>query len=75
MKYADFRDWFFNALTQLRPVEERLPFFPEGRVKRILQRLEYGIDKAFINFLLFFALPVVFILGLYVTWLQIRGMF
>jgi|GEM_PF-4629203 len=75
MKYADFRDWAFDLLFKTLPAEDRLQGWPDSKVKSFMQLLAYGIDKAFIYFFLFIALPALFILSLYVAWQRISGMF
>lgn len=66
MQYEKFRDWLFDMLFKSTPAEERLGIFP---------KINYWIDKIFMSFMMFIGLPTIFILGLYVTWLNIKTMF
>lgn len=68
MKYADFRDWFFDLLTKPYPAAKRFPFLPEGRIKRGLQQISYGIDRAIIFILIWVVVPLTVIAGLIGFW-------
>ena len=69
MQYAKFRDRLFDVLFKTTPAEKRLGMFP------IINKINYWIDKIFMSFMMFIGLPTLFILGLYVTWLNIKTMF
>lgn len=69
------RDKVFDMLFKPRPVEVRLTFMPDGRLKRLLQKVEYNIDRVFIFFLLFIMLPGGFVIGLLASWESLKGFF
>lgn len=40
---ANFRDWIFDKLTKPLPERERYLLLPDGKVKRLLQNVDYAI--------------------------------
>lgn len=69
MSYAKFRDGVFNLMTTTKPADQRFPLMPEGVLKRVLQKIDYLIDRLFMWFMLA-SLPFLVIIGLYATWLR-----
>jgi len=73
MKYANFRDKLFKLLFETYPADERLPFFPECRVKKMLQQVCYNIDRVFMLIWIGVMVPFTLIVGLIGLWLQFKG--
>lgn len=66
MKYAEFRDKFFDFLFKTLPADQRHQAMPDGAVKKFMQQLSYKVDRISMLLMIWVFLPVMTVIGLVV---------